>query len=363
MKIKDICTSITDGSHNPPAGVEDSNNLMLSSKNIFDGRITFDDPRYLSDEDFEKENKRTQIKPGDVLLTIVGTVGRTAVVPLDIPKITLQRSVAVLHPDEDICAGKFLMYALQGKRSYIESRAKGVAQKGIYLGEVSDIDLYIPEHDRQAEIIDNLDKVNNLLQLKEQEIERFDSLIKARFVEMFGACNMYKEIGNCGLFISDGNYSSKYPRSEEFVEYGVPFIRANNLKDGTVIDDDLYHITEEKHEELQKGHVKENDVLITTRGNLGQTAVVPQRHEDSNINAQIVLLRVVDDSLEPIYLRNALNTIEVKKQISSLETGTALKQLPVNRLQKIRIPIPEMAKQKQFAAFVAQVDKSKVICA
>ena len=78
MKVKDICNSVTDGSHNPPQGIDSSEYIMLSSKNIFDDKVTFEEPRYLLKEDFEKENKRTKISEGDVLLTIVGTVGRTA---------------------------------------------------------------------------------------------------------------------------------------------------------------------------------------------------------------------------------------------------------------------------------------------
>ena len=96
MLIKDICTSITDGSHNPPQGIASSSYLMLSSKNVFDDKITLDEPRFLSEEDFAKENKRTNVKCGDILLTIVGTVGRAAVVSSDLPPFTLQRSVACL---------------------------------------------------------------------------------------------------------------------------------------------------------------------------------------------------------------------------------------------------------------------------
>lgn len=61
MKIKDICTFVTDGSHNPPQGIEKSEYMMLSSKNIFDDEITFDEPRFLSQKDFEREHKRTKI--------------------------------------------------------------------------------------------------------------------------------------------------------------------------------------------------------------------------------------------------------------------------------------------------------------
>lgn len=66
MRIKDICSGVTDGSHNPPQGLENSDYLMLSSKNVFDDKITFDSPRYLSQIDFEQESKRTRIKSGDV---------------------------------------------------------------------------------------------------------------------------------------------------------------------------------------------------------------------------------------------------------------------------------------------------------
>lgn len=90
MKLKEICENITDGSHNPPSGIDSSEYLMLSSKNIFDDKITLEEPRYLSEEQFLAEDKRTCIKAGDVLMTIVGTVGRAAVVTADIPKITLQ---------------------------------------------------------------------------------------------------------------------------------------------------------------------------------------------------------------------------------------------------------------------------------
>ena len=109
MKIRDICKEIKDGSHNPAKGIPDSEYLMLSSKNVFDNKITFDNPRYLTQEEFEKENKRTQITSGDVLLTIVGTVGRAAVVDKDMPKFTLQRSVAILHPKKEVCYSKYLM--------------------------------------------------------------------------------------------------------------------------------------------------------------------------------------------------------------------------------------------------------------
>ena len=160
---------------------------------------------------------------------------------------------------------------------------------------------------------------------------------------------MKKTIKELDIYISDGNYSSKYPRSEEFVEEGIPFIRSNNMVDGDITDDEMYHITPEKHSILLKGHVKAGDVLITTRGNIGQVAIVPDRHEDSNINAQIVLLRTNQETLYNRYLLWALQSREAKEQYLALQTGTALKQLPVGKLEKLYIEATDINKQHEIA--------------
>lgn len=153
IKLGSLCISISDGSHNPPKGVDYSENLMISSKNISDGLITFDDPRYLSDEEFEAENKRTNVKPGDVLLTIVGAIGRVAVVPDNIGKIALQRSVAVMHPYPEIINSIFLMHMLRELFPVIDAEAHGIAQRGIYLAQVKDLDVICPEIDEQEKFV------------------------------------------------------------------------------------------------------------------------------------------------------------------------------------------------------------------
>lgn len=156
--MDDVCEGITDGSHTPPKGIDFSEYLMLSSKNIIDDCITIDEPRYLSKEQFETENKRTRIKAGDVLLTIVGTVGRTAVVPENHPNMTLQRSVCVLHPKQDVILSKFLFYELKCMQSYIDSLAQGAAQRGIYLGQVAKLKVIVPSMEDQNRFVSILEQ-------------------------------------------------------------------------------------------------------------------------------------------------------------------------------------------------------------
>ena len=166
---------------------------------------------------------------------------------------------------------------------------------------------------------------------------------------------MEQTIKELGIYISDGNYSSKYPRSEEFVEEGVPFIRGNNMVDYDITDEEMYYITPEKHALLLKGHIKAGDVLITTRGNIGQVAIVPKRHENSNINAQIVLLRTDSEKLYNRYLLWALQSNRSKEQYLALQTGTALKQLPVGKLEELSIKITNINMQHGIADILDKV--------
>jgi len=106
------------------------------------------------------------------------------------------------------------------------------------------------------------------------------------------------KLGELPIDIGDGNYSSKYPKQSDFLDHGIPFVRATNLQNGTVIMSDMRYISESQHSTLLKGHLKEGDVLIVTRGNIGELALVPTEHTNSNINAQLVRLRTDRDVLD-----------------------------------------------------------------
>ena len=106
--------------------------------------------------------------------------------------------------------------------------------------------------------------------------------------------------------IGDGNHSSNYPKSSEMVEQGVPFLRAGNIQSGTVSDKDLKFITPIKHLILKKGHLKKGDVLITNRGEIGKTAIVPKIFDGANLNSQVAWLRP-DERLLSAFLYYVLN--------------------------------------------------------
>lgn len=371
MKIKDICTFVTDGSHNPPQGIEKSEYMMLSSKNIFDDEIIFDEPRFLSQKDFEREHKRTKIVVGDVLLTIVGTVGRTAVVDEDMPTFALQRSVAVLHPKNDVCLPRFLMYALRGKRTYIENRAKGVAQKGIYLKEVSDIDIYIPDISNQEIIINKLDKVNAVIKFRQEELLALDNLIKARFVELFGdpVSNTMnwpvKKLKELSIQINSGN--TPKGGSENYVKKGVVFFRSQNVWKDRLEMEDIAYIDVQTHESMKRSSLKHGDILMTKTGrintensSLGRAALYMGEDDKANVNGHVYFIRLKPEVNKKFVLR-ILVSDEYRNLIRSVCVGGIDKrQLNKEHIEDFPIICPTEDMVNKYIAFVDQVDKSKV---
>ena len=177
VPLGDLCTKITDGSHNPPKGVDESEFMMISSQNVFSDGLDLSDVRFLSKEDFENEDKRTSISKGDVLLTIVGTIGRVYQVTGTEGPIALQRSVAVLKPNDKITS-RFLMLSFLYDDDF-SKEGRGNAQKGVYLKQLSQYMIKLPSTEKQRAfevIYQQADK--SKFELK-QAIEKIDKVMRA----------------------------------------------------------------------------------------------------------------------------------------------------------------------------------------
>ena len=358
MRVRDICVGIADGSHNPPQGIEMSDYLMLSSKNIFDDEITFDNPRYLAQSDFEQEDRRTKVMAGNVLLTIVGTVGRAAVVDEKMPRFTLQRSVAVLKPKDDVCNSRYLMYALQGKRTYIENSAKGVAQKGIYLNEVSNIDLRIPALYEQESIVILLDKITAVTRSYQKQIQKLDELVKSRFVELFKACKDYKRLEEHAALITKG--ASPKWQGVDYCEKGTLFVTSENVRE-CYLDLSKRKYLDDKINEIQpRSILKRNDILINIVGASIGRAAVYDCDELANINQAVALVRVDFSRINQTYLMTFLNSQQAIEMYGKMKKGGARDNLSLQNIADLKIPVAPMERQKEFAAFVSEVDKSKL---
>lgn len=363
-KLGDICFQITDGSHNPPAGIENSKHLMLSSKNINDDEITTTAPRFLTDEQFDIENKRTNVLSGDLLMTIVGTVGRVAVVPEMLAGICLQRSVAVIKPNPAIINNRYLMYQLQSMRKFLESEARGVAQKGIYLKQVGDLSVITPPLDEQYRVVDTLDHISGLIHIYQQQLTKLDELIKARFVEMFGdpklnpcrfPCN---SLSTYITFLTSGSRGW----SQYFTDSGEYFITIKNVKNCKITLQDVQYVTPPDNAEAKRTKVQKNDLLISITADLGRTGVVTEEiaNHGAYINQHLICIRLKDEQVNPLYVAYYMESDAGKEQFTAKNQSAVKAGLNFNAINSLKLMVPPLPLQNQFADFVAEVDKSKL---
>ena len=177
IPLDDLCDKISDGSHNPPKGIENSKYLMISSKNVFKDHLDLVDVRYLTKEDFEVENKRTNVKAHDILLTIVGTIGRAYLVRGDEGNLVMQRSVAVLTPNSRV-SPLFLMYYLHNDKN-LEKEGRGNAQKGIYLKQLSQYKIKVPPVELQINFENIYNQADKSISELRKSVDAIDKVIKS----------------------------------------------------------------------------------------------------------------------------------------------------------------------------------------
>lgn len=231
-KLGEITIKITDGSHNPPAGIDFSEYPMLSSKNIFFDHYDYIQPRYLTKEQFEIEDKRTNIEHGDVLLTIVGTVGRACCIDTPFQKFTLQRSVAVLKPNKEKILSRFLMYGMISMQNLFNEEARGAAQKGIYLKQLSNIPIPIPPLAEQERIVSILDKafekIDAIKANAEENLANAKALFQAALKKELTPKDGWEELALKDIGLTQ---TGTTPSKKDSSNYGnfIPFIRPSEI--------------------------------------------------------------------------------------------------------------------------------------
>lgn len=161
VRLGEITKKITDGTHNPPPNAH-LGKQIISAVNIKNGKIDFKlSDRFVTNLQFEKEDKRTHIRRGDILFTIVGSLGNAAIVETD-KMFTAQRSVAIINSD---LPSKYLYYSLISKmfQEQIFNNAKGTTQKGIYLKKLSGLVLPLPPLKEQGRIVNKINKLSKIM--------------------------------------------------------------------------------------------------------------------------------------------------------------------------------------------------------
>ena len=232
---------------------------------------------------------------------------------------------------------------------------------GFNKDELENALIRIPEMCEQIEIASKITKVDELIGFHKQQLNVLDTLIKSRFIEMFGdpKLNPRKwDMVTIGDIATDVRYGTSRPATEGGK---YPYLRMNNLTYEGYLDlTDLKHI-DIPDNEIEKCVVRNGDVLFNRTNSVelvGKTCVY-NLDSDMIIAGYIIRVRI-DDRVLPVILSSYLNSTVMKEQLRSMAKG-AVNQANINaqELRSISIYLPPITLQHEFATFVEQVDKSK----
>lgn len=348
-KLGEVTTKICDGSHNPPHGVDYSDYPMLSSKNIFFDRYDYESPRYLSKEDFEIEDKRTNVSDGDVLLTIVGTVGRTCCVQAPYTPFTLQRSVAVLKPKMEMLTSRFLMYSLHSLSALWETEAKGVAQKGVYLKQVANIQIPIPSLDEQQQIVAELDLLSGMIEKQRAQIEELDKLSQSIFYDMFGDPVINNKGWNTSVLKNVSTLlNGRAYKQEELLKDG----KYKVLRVGNFFTNGSYYYSDLELEDNK--YCDYGDLLFAWSASFG--AFIWQG-EKVIYHYHIWKVLFDENYLNKIFYCYLLNTM-TNSFMNDLH-GIGMMHLTKVGMEQYILPLPPLSLQQEFAAKIEAIEAMK----
>ena len=186
IELKDICTIITDGTHQPPKFYSEGIPFLFVS-NIINNEIRYKTDKYISREDYEVLIKRTPIEVGDILLTTVGSYGNPAIVCSE-QEFCFQRHIAYMKPIKKEVNSVYLHSAFlsDAVKRQIEIKVKGIAQKTLNLSELKTIRISLPPLDLQnrfAAFVEVTDKSKFEIQ---KSLEKLETLKKALMQQYFG---------------------------------------------------------------------------------------------------------------------------------------------------------------------------------
>lgn len=391
VRLRDVCRKIVDGDHNPPAGINESTEyMMLSAKNINDDRIIdIENARYLTKEVFEEENKRTNLEIGDVLLTIVATLGRSCVYR-EKYNVCFQRSVCVITTllDSDFLKRVFDAGFIQ--KLMVEG-ATGAAQPGFYLNKVEKMCIPVPPLSEQKRIVAKVDEVLAEIKIIDELQSQYASnvdVLKSKIIdagirgqltdqlpEDGTAEELYQQIqAEKAQLIKDKKIKKEKPLPEITADE-IPFDIPDNWKWVRLGD-----ITINKDSEriplsvAQRAKLKKNydyygasgiidkvetyifDVPLLLIGEDGANllskskpvAFIATGKYWVNNHAHVLDMY---DGISIIFLMHYINSISLVPYV----TGTAQPKINQDNLNKIVVPLPPLSEQKRIVAKIDDV--------
>ena len=338
----------------------------------WDGNLNWVTPAELTDESdiiYESQRKITQqavsdsslksFPAGTVLLSSRAPIGKVAIAGTE---MYCNQGFKNLICSEKIY-NRYLYHFLKDKTVYLNSLGRGATFKEISKTIVENIEIPLPALEEQHKIAMVLDKINDLIVRRRQQLDKLDELVKSRFIELFGdpEINPYGweqvTVEDVCTSIVRGPFGSAL-KKEFFVEpdqttYKV-YEQKHAIQKSAVIG--TYYVSAEKYNELRRFECHPGDILMSCSGTMGELYQLPPDSEKGIIN-QALCKFTLNSRMLPIaflaYMKETIGNLETKGSgIQNIAAVSYVKAMPIN--------LPPMTVQNEFASFVSQTDKSKM---
>ena len=344
-------------------------NYYITIKDIYNGKINFSDKTdKVDDAAIQIIKRRSRIKIGDVLFVSIGRIGETAIVAEKDDSWDVNESVFVFSLNMDIIIPEYfcILFQSDAVRQYLIGNSSGSTFKSIKMNQLEKMTFDLPPIEQQRQIAMVLSAIKGLIASRKDQLLALDTLIKARFVELFGepeANTKNWPVVNMADLCIVGS-SKRIYQSEQSMD-GVPFWRISDLTNliNTGMATTELFISEERYMMLQAQEQVpvEGDILVTSRGTLGQCYIVRADDKFYFQDGMISWLSEYADGITPLYIAYLFSMPGFRKQIDSMQAGSTVAYLSIAMIRKLKVMLPDMETQNQFSTFVAQVDKSKAV--
>lgn len=369
MKLLDCCKSISDGDWIESEDQSSSGIRLIQTGNI--GVTQYLDKqeraKYISAETFNRL-KCSPVVGGDVLVSrLPDPIGRACIVPYDIGPAITAVDCSIIRVNTDIVDPKYLVYFTDSDsyKSQIASYSTGTTRKRISRKNLEKISISVPSKDKQIQIIDNLDKINFLINSLWNCLLLFDDLIRSRFIETFGLpgtdpkCLGLESLDNLCIINPKKNADARL----EDENLNISFIPMSSVsEDGTITNVETKTVRE-----LKKGftYFADNDVLfakITPCMENGKGAIARDLENGIGFGSTEFHVLRPKDNCNAIWLYTLLSFPEFRTEATNHMTGSAgQRRVPAKYLASYRTVIPPISEQKLFAQFVENAEKSKFV--
>jgi len=309
---------------------------------------------YIGNVDFYQQKK-----PYVAVVKDGAGIGRAMLLPAESSVIgTMQ----YLLP-KSVVLPEYLFYVV--KHMHLEKYFSGATIPHIYFKDYQNEEFTLDDLNKQHEVVTTLRKVESVIENRQQQLQKLDDLIKARFVEMFGDPIMNPKrypVHQLSEYISSLTSGSR-GWAQYCVENGTEwFITIKNVKDCHITTDNMQPVNAPDNAEAKRTKVQEGDLLISITADLGRTGVVTKEiaEHGAYINQHLSCIRVNKEVLHPLFVAHYMESPAGKEQFTAKNQSAVKAGLNFNSINSLKLYVPPLKEQEEFITFITQVTKSKV---